>query len=246
MEQVALRAVGAFRRWGRTAARTCRWSARCTWPPATWSRRCSAARSSTAPTRRRRSVPPNLDRLEIVARGGLCQPGLSSGASGSVDALREKHGGLLGDVNWGGVLNMALDLRGQTLFLDMLDRPDELAALPRPGSPTVIERFTQTWSRGHRHDLDQRNRNVRHIAEPVFLHSECSQRDDLGGRLRAVPHGLRRRLEPAVPALRHPLLRQGPAPLRRRRSPGCRTSIFSTWAGAATWPSSAGTCPTRS
>ncbi len=90
-----------------------------------------------------------------------------------MDALATRHGALLGDVNWGGVLNVALDLRGQDLFLDMLDRPDELAGqFGRIAS--VIETFTDALAARTGSTSISVNRNVRHIAGPVFLHSECS------------------------------------------------------------------------
>ena len=90
-----------------------------------------------------------------------------------MDALEARHGGLVGDVNWGGVLNVALDLRGQDLFLDMLDRPGEVAVqFERIAS--VIESFTDALARRTGTTSISVNRNVRHIAQPVFLHSECS------------------------------------------------------------------------
>ena len=51
------------------------------------------------------------------------------------DALKTKHGGLLGDVNWGGILNLGLDLRGQNLFIDMLDHAGRRVAVFPATSP---------------------------------------------------------------------------------------------------------------
>jgi hypothetical protein len=88
-------------------------------------------------------------------------------------ALQTKHGGLLGDVNWGGILNLALDLRGQAIFFDMLDKPAELsqhfAALA-----AVIERFTQTVFAKTGTTSISVNRTVRCLRPTVYLHSECS------------------------------------------------------------------------
>jgi len=89
------------------------------------------------------------------------------------ESLKSKYGYLVGDVNWGGILNIALDLRGESLFMDMFDRPgdvnrflDEIAK--------VIERFTQDVQRETGSTSISVNRNVRHLQPSVFLHSECS------------------------------------------------------------------------
>src|SRR5665647_2687330 len=42
------------------------------------------------------------------------------------DALKKKYGYLSGDINWGGILNIAMDLRGENIFLDMMMTSDEV------------------------------------------------------------------------------------------------------------------------
>ena len=44
-------------------------------------------------------------------------------------------------MNWGGILNLALDIRGQDIFLDMVDRPDDVRRF-FAGLAAVIDRFT--------------------------------------------------------------------------------------------------------
>jgi hypothetical protein len=90
-----------------------------------------------------------------------------------IDALKAKYGYVVGDVNWAGVLNLALDLRGQAIFLDMEDRPDEVGGYFRRIA-AVIERFTAGFAGETGTTSISVNRNVRHIQEPVFLHSECA------------------------------------------------------------------------
>ena len=90
-----------------------------------------------------------------------------------IDALKTKYGYVAGDVNWAGVLNLALDLRGQAIFLDMGDHPDAVRAYFRRIAD-VIERFTAGIARETDTTSISVNRLVRHIAEPVFLHSECA------------------------------------------------------------------------
>jgi hypothetical protein len=90
-----------------------------------------------------------------------------------VEALEGRFGLVKGDINWGGVLNLALDLRGQDIFLDMADRPDEAAAyFARIGR--VIDRFTASVEARTGTTSISVNRTVRHLADPVFLHSECA------------------------------------------------------------------------
>ena len=90
-----------------------------------------------------------------------------------IDTLKAKYGYVVGDVNWAGVLNLALDLRGQAIFLDMEDRPTEVGDYFRRIA-RVIERFTAGIARETGTTSISVNRTVRHITEPVFLHSECA------------------------------------------------------------------------
>jgi len=90
-----------------------------------------------------------------------------------VDALKTRYGGLTGDVNWGGILNVALDLRGQALLMDLIDKPDESRRF-LAGVAAVIERFTQDLGRETGTTSISVNRTVRHLARPVYLHSECT------------------------------------------------------------------------
>ncbi len=39
-------------------------------------------------------------------------------------AMEDEFGYLEGDINWGGVQNIALDLRGYQLFFDYYDKPE--------------------------------------------------------------------------------------------------------------------------
>ncbi|MGD0782934.1 MAG: hypothetical protein ABSA30_08765 [Candidatus Aminicenantales bacterium] len=90
-----------------------------------------------------------------------------------IDSLKAKFGFVVGDVNWAGVLNVALDLRGQAIFLDMEDRPDE--ARDYFGRiAAVLERFTAEMARETGTTSLSVNRTIRHFPEPVFLHSECA------------------------------------------------------------------------
>ncbi len=88
-------------------------------------------------------------------------------------SLKSKYGWLSGDVNWGGILNIALDLRGQELFMDMLERPDQVKIF-FTSIGHVITRFVKKIQEQTGTSSISVNRNVVNIPQPVFLHSECS------------------------------------------------------------------------
>ncbi len=89
------------------------------------------------------------------------------------DALKSQYGYLLGDVNWSGVINMALDLRGQQFFMDMFDQPEQartfLSAIAQ-----VLARFITEMEQETGSTSISVNRIVRFFEEPVCLHSACS------------------------------------------------------------------------
>jgi len=89
------------------------------------------------------------------------------------ESLKTKFRYLKGDVNWGGILNIALDLRGEALFMDMFDKPDDVNTFFSEIAK-VIERFTQDLQKHTGSTSISVNRTVRHLEPPVFLHSECS------------------------------------------------------------------------
>jgi hypothetical protein len=89
------------------------------------------------------------------------------------DGLKTRYGGLVGDVNFSGILNTAIDLRGQTIFTDMLDQPEQVESF-LAGISQVMERFTDQIARETGSTSVSVNRNVRNIPRPVYLHSECS------------------------------------------------------------------------
>jgi hypothetical protein len=89
------------------------------------------------------------------------------------DQLKTRYGRVLGDINWGGVLNIALDLRGQDVLLDLSDDADKIRTQFRKLAD-VLERFTHGIQSETGTTSISVNRNVRHFQSPVFLHSECS------------------------------------------------------------------------
>lgn len=119
-----------------------------------------------------RVIAAGMDRLEINPDRAF-----QSDAFKKLVSLQEQlttgFGYVTGDINWGGVLNIALDLIGEQVFTDLYLHPDEtrkqfgLIA-------EVIERFVTGVAALTGTSSVSVNRNVRHIEQPVFLHSECT------------------------------------------------------------------------
>jgi uroporphyrinogen-III decarboxylase len=90
-----------------------------------------------------------------------------------VDALKARYGYACGDVNWGGILNLAIDLRGEAMLMDMMLRPEESQRCFQ-GIAEVIEQLTAYVQGQTGTSSISVNRIVRHFKRPVFLHSECT------------------------------------------------------------------------
>jgi hypothetical protein len=89
------------------------------------------------------------------------------------ESLKSKYSYLTGDVNWGGVLNIAMDLRGEQILMDMLMTPEAVKDYFN-SIAGIIEKFTAYVTSETGTNSISVNRNVRHLNKPVFLHSECS------------------------------------------------------------------------
>jgi hypothetical protein len=90
-----------------------------------------------------------------------------------MENLKNKLGYLTGDINWGGILNLAIDLRGNDIFIDMMTRPHEVKNFFN-SIYLVIEKFTTLIYNSTKTTSISVNRTVKHLKKPVFLHSECS------------------------------------------------------------------------
>ena len=90
-----------------------------------------------------------------------------------IEALKKRYGRVCGDVNWSGILNIALDLRGQDVFIDMHTAPQDIEHGFRQIA-NIIEQFVRIVESQTGSSSISVNRNVRHFKRPVFLHSECS------------------------------------------------------------------------
>lgn len=93
--------------------------------------------------------------------------------SNLTESLKAKYGYLVGDVNFAGILNIALDLRGENIFLDMLTNPQEVKK-QFTAIADVITKFTHGIEKETNSSSVSVNRLVRHLDAPLYLHSECS------------------------------------------------------------------------
>ncbi len=90
-----------------------------------------------------------------------------------IGALKAKYGYVTGDINWGGVLNLAIDLRGEEILTDMMIDPEGAQAYFE-AIGRVVERFFNYIRSETGTTSVSVNRIARHFDEPVYIHSECS------------------------------------------------------------------------
>lgn len=90
-----------------------------------------------------------------------------------VEQLKAKHGYVVGDINWGGVLNLAIDIRGEEIFTDMTLRPEEAEVFFHKIAQ-VIDKFVWYVQTNTGSSSISVNRSARLFDYPVAIHSECS------------------------------------------------------------------------
>ena len=90
-----------------------------------------------------------------------------------MDALEAEFGYLEGDIPWDGVQNVALDLRGQQLFLDYYESPDLVHHLFDVISRTIYAVADYVRRRTGTNSISL-NRIVASIDPRINLHSNCS------------------------------------------------------------------------
>jgi hypothetical protein len=90
-----------------------------------------------------------------------------------MDALEAEFGYLEGDIPWDGVQNVALDLRGQQLFLDYYDSPELVHHLFGIIAHTIYAVADYVQSRTGTSSISL-NRIVASIDPRLHLHSNCS------------------------------------------------------------------------
>ena len=90
-----------------------------------------------------------------------------------IETLKSKYGYVCGDINWGGVLNLAIDLKGETVLMDMVMEPEKTKAYFQ-AIGRVVDRFFSYIQNETGTSSISVNRLVRLLDKPVYVHSECS------------------------------------------------------------------------
>ena len=117
-------------------------------------------------------IPADMDKLDINTESAFKSPAFKKYLN-LRDKLKAKYGYIKGDINWGGILNIALDLVGEKVFMDFYTSPEKIKQ-QFIELRNLIELFVVGVSKETGSSSISVNRNVRNIEKPVFLHSECS------------------------------------------------------------------------
>ena len=117
-------------------------------------------------------IPAAMEKLDVEPGRAFESPAFTRFMA-LLESLKRKYGFVTGDVNWGGVLNVALDLAGEQVLTAFFTDPEETTIQLRRIAE-VIQQFVVGMAAETGSSSISVNRNVRHIQRPVFLHSECS------------------------------------------------------------------------
>ena len=117
-------------------------------------------------------IPGNMSRLDVSSEKAFNSNVFKKFAT-LLESLKLKYGYLTGDINWSGVLNIALDLAGEKVLMDFYEKPEEIKIQFRKIAG-IIEKFVVDIMKETGSSSISVNRNVRNLNKPVFLHSECS------------------------------------------------------------------------
>lgn len=90
-----------------------------------------------------------------------------------VEKLKNKFGYVIGDINWQGVLNVALDLRGEKIFIDMVQNQTRAMRLFSAITDTIKEFVNYVRSETGTSSISV-NRTIKYIDPTINLHSNCS------------------------------------------------------------------------
>ena len=161
------------------------------------------------------NLPANLSRDQILA---LRVPELEttwpmSEWIAQMDALEKEFGYVVGDFNTGGVINTALELRGQQLFLDMLEDTELTAHVFRVVAETTARVAAYVKGRTGTCSVAV-NRSIVNVDSGDVPRQQLLDPDDFAAPLPGDAARVGTLAGREVPAVRHPSLRQQPAPLR--------------------------------
>lgn len=90
-----------------------------------------------------------------------------------IDKLKGKFGYVTGDINWQGVLNVALDIRGQEIFIDIAKHPQRARRIFFSITKTIIDFVNYIRGETETSSISV-NRAVKYVNPKINLHSNCS------------------------------------------------------------------------
>jgi len=92
---------------------------------------------------------------------------------GMIERLKGRFGYVIGDINWQGVLNVALDLRGDRIFIDMMQNQGRARRLFSTITETIKGFVSYIRSETGTSSISV-NRTIKFINPKLNLHSNCS------------------------------------------------------------------------
>jgi hypothetical protein len=121
------------------------------------------------------AVPLNLSREQIL---GLRVPDIETTwpmnrIIADMDALEKEFGYVVGDLNTGGLINTGLELRGQELFLDLVEAPEVADHLFSVVGETQARVARCVRSRTGTSSVAV-NRSIVNVDPQIYVHSNCS------------------------------------------------------------------------
>ncbi|HEX9971935.1 MAG TPA: uroporphyrinogen decarboxylase family protein [bacterium] len=120
-------------------------------------------------------IPANLtdDQIRELQPPDICQTSIIRDLLQLFDSLERRFGYLEGDINWEGVQNVALNLRGQQFLLDYYMNPDLAKELLDTVFNTIIQFLELIKSKTGTTSISV-NRIVHQVDPGMYLHSNCT------------------------------------------------------------------------
>ncbi len=113
-----------------------------------------------------------IDKLMVVDVAASSHP-MAKALRKLAEDLKSRFGYVTGDINLGGIQNLALDLRGNTLFLDYFDRREETHLFLKKIAASIEMLLLYISSLSKSLSISV-NPAVRHFNTPITLISNCS------------------------------------------------------------------------
>jgi len=90
-----------------------------------------------------------------------------------IKSLKERYGYVTGDIGWGNLQNLALDLMGQSIFLEYYDNPDRIHKIYDKLNHSAIEALNLIRSETGTTSISV-NRSIINVEPTINLQSNCS------------------------------------------------------------------------